>query len=44
MTIPKEIREALNLRPSQKIFLKKRGDSVVIIPAEDFLDTAKGEV
>lgn len=40
ITIPKELREFLKLKPSYRVFLEKRGGKVFIQPSEDFLEVA----
>ena len=38
VTIPKEIREELGLKPGDKVIFRKEGDSVVLEPASTLLD------
>ena len=38
VTIPKEIREFLNLKPGDKVIFKKEGNIVVLKPARTLLD------
>ncbi len=38
VTIPKKIREFLNLKPGDKVIFEKEGDTVVLKPARTLLD------
>ncbi len=39
-TIPKSIREFLNIKPNQKIKFEKKGNDIVLRPVRDFMSLA----
>jgi len=43
ITIPKKIRETLNLKPNDQVVFVRRGDSIIIKPIRDIL-SVKGVV
>lgn len=43
-TIPKEVRDALSLRPGDRVLFVRKGDDVVLVPARGSLLDLRGAV
>jgi len=43
-TIPKEVRDALGLRPGDRVLFVRKGDDVVLVPARGSLLDLRGAV